>query len=297
MLVLPACRYPGKVLRTRAGRSSSLRLLTDHDRSEALTLCDRDPVTNVFVSSRIRASAPESARFGAQLWGYQEAGHLVSLCYAGANMVPVAAVPGAIAAFAERARQQGRRCSSLVGPAAVVADLWSRLEPHWDRPREIRERQPLMAIAGDPHVAPDPLVRPVRPAELGILLPASIAMFTEEVGISPIGFDGGAAYRARVSELVASGRSLARIENDEVVFKAEIGAVTPYACQIQGVWVPPALRGRGHAAHGMAAVVMAAMRSVAPVVSLYVNDYNTPARAAYRRVGFTEVGCFMSVLY
>jgi predicted GNAT family acetyltransferase len=32
-------------------------------------------------------------------------------------------------------------------------------------------------------------------------------------------------------------------------------------------------------------------------VSLYVNDFNRPARAAYGRVGFAEVGSFMSVLF
>jgi predicted GNAT family acetyltransferase len=285
------------VLRTRAGRSSALRLLTDHDRDEALALCDRDPVANVFVSARIRANALDQIRFGAQLWGYHEAGRLVSLCYAGANMVPVQAVPAAVAAFAERARAQGRRCSSIAGPAAQVRDLWRQLAPYWDRPREVRDRQPLLAISGDPLVTPDPLVRLVRPAEVGVLFPASVAMFTEEVGVSPLGMDGGAAYRARVSELVADGRSFARIEDREVVFKAEIGAITPYVCQVQGVWVPPDRRRRGHAEHGMAAVVMAARRSVAPVVSLYVNDFNTPARAAYRRVGFAEVGTFMSILF
>jgi hypothetical protein len=122
-------------------------------------------------------------------------------------------------------------------------------------------------------------------------------MFTEEVGVSPVGPDGGAAYRARVAELIRAGRSYARIEGGHVVFKAEIGAVTPLACQVQGVWVPPELRGRGHATRGMAAVAAEAMRSVAPVVSLYVNDFNTPARAAYQRVGFTEAGTFMSVLF
>ncbi len=121
-----------------------------------------------------------------------------------------------------------------------------------------------MAIASDPLVDPDPDVRLVRPGEVGILLPASVAMFTEEVGVSPIGADGGAAYRARVSELVAGGRSLARIEDGKVVFKAEIGAVTSQACQVQGVWVPPELRGRGHARRGMAAVVGFARRSLAP---------------------------------
>ena len=37
--------------------------------------------------------------------------------------------------------------------------------------------------------------------------------------------------------------------------------------------------------------------SISPVVSLYVNDFNAPARATYLRAGFTEVGEFMSVLF
>jgi hypothetical protein len=137
----------------------------------------------------------------------------------------------------------------------------------------------------------------VRREELDILLPASVAMFTEEVGVSPIGPDGGGAYRARVRELIDGGRAYARIEDGRVVFKAEIGAVTPLACQVQGVWVRPELRGRGLAEAGMAALVNDALRRVAPVVSLYVNDYNRPARAAYRRVGFTQIATFASVLF
>ena len=81
------------------------------------------------------------------------------------------------------------------------------------------------------------------------------------------------------------------------MFKAEVGAVTRQACQVQGVWVPPELRGRGYASGGMAAVVEHARATMAPVVSLYVNDFNAPARAAYRRAGFSEVGTFMSVLF
>jgi uncharacterized protein len=285
------------VLRTRAWRSSSLRLLNDRDLDEVLDICDRDPVTNVFVSSRVHAAGVDPGRLGAQLWGYVESGRMTSLCYSGANLVPVAATSGAVAAFAERARLQGRRCSSIVGPSEAVAELWALLSPYWGRPREIRAAQPVMSVSTAPLVPPDPLVRLVRPVEVDTLLPASIAMFTEEVGVSPVGPDGGAAYRARVAELIRAGRSYARIDDGQVVFKAEIGAVTPLACQVQGVWVPPDLRGRGHAARGMAAVVAAALRSVAPVVSLYVNDFNLPARAAYRRVGFTEAGTFMSVLF
>lgn len=230
------------------------------------------------------------------MWGYAEGGRLTAVCYSGANLVPVEASPDAITAFAGRARLQGRRCSSIVGPAEAVGQLWSMLQPYWDTPREIRADQPVLAMSSLSPVDPDPAVRMVRPRELDVLLPACIAMFTEEVGVSPIGADGGAAYRARMADLIAAGRSFARIDDGRVVFKAEIGAVTPHACQVQGVWVPPERRGRGHAVAGMAAVVKAAL-DLAPVVSLYVNDFNLPARAAYRRVGFSQAGTFMSVLF
>jgi len=285
------------VLRTKALRSSSLRLLNDRDRAEVLALCDRDPVVNVFVSSRVHEAGLDPVRLGGQMWGFVPGGRLTSLCYAGANLVPVAATPEAVTAFAGRARLQGRRCSSIVGPAQAISDLWDLLRPYWGHPREVRDAQPVMAISAAPRAAPDPLVRRVRPEELNVLLPASVAMFTEEVGVSPLGPDGGSAYRARVGELIGAGRAFARIEDGQVMFKAEIGAVTPQVCQVQGVWVRPELRGRGLAVAGMAAVVQEALRSIAPVVSLYVNDFNAPARAVYRRVGFTETATLMSILF
>ena len=52
---------------------------------------------------------------------------------------------------------------------------------------------------------------------------------------------------------------------------------------MQGVWLEPELRGKGLSAPAMAAVVQLA-RTVVPTVSLYVNDYNLPARATYARV-------------
>jgi uncharacterized protein len=289
--------YAGRVLRTKASRSSSLRLLNDRDREDVLQLCDRDPVVNVFVSSRVHEAGLDPVRLGGQMWGFVPGGKLASVCYAGANLVPVGATPAAATAFAGRARLQGRRCSSIVGPAETVGQMWELLRPYWGQPREIREAQPVMAISGPSQVTPDPELRRVRPSELDVLLPASVAMFTEEVGMSPLGPDGGAAYRARVAELIGLGRAFARIEDGRVMFKAEIGAVTPYACQVQGVWVRPDLRGRGLGVAGMAAVVQEALRSVAPVVSLYVNDFNAPARAVYRKVGFTEQATLTSILF
>ncbi|MCF2530534.1 GNAT family N-acetyltransferase [Yinghuangia sp. KLBMP8922] len=278
--------------------SVSSKVLDGTDLPSVLELLDRDPVANVFVASRVHLAGADPWRLGGELWGYFESGRLESLCYAGANLVPVEAGPEAIRSFADRARRQGRRCSSIVGPADAAANLWGLLEPAWGPARDVRPSQPLMVAARPSSaVAADPLVRRVRRDEIDIVMPACVAMFTEEVGVSPLVGDGGALYRARVAELVNSGRAFARIEDGRVVFKAEIGAVTPRACQIQGVWVAPDRRGEGLSETGMAAVLGYALREVAPVASLYVNSYNLPARAAYRRVGFAETGAFMSVLF
>jgi hypothetical protein len=122
-------------------------------------------------------------------------------------------------------------------------------------------------------------------------------MFTEEVGVDPRADGGEALYRARVAELVHTRRSYARIEQGRVVFKADIGAASPRACQVQGVYVPPDLRGHGLSEPAMAAVVAQALQHHAPLVSLYVNDYNARARATYRAVGFEQVGRFATVLF
>lgn len=278
-------------------RTTALHVMRPEDLPEVTALLERDPVSDVFVASRVQAVGLDPARIGGELWGHVVDGRLEALCHAGANLVPVQAGPEAVRAFAERARRQGRRCASIVGERTAVAAMWDLLEPTWGPARDVRERQPLMAIDHAPAVPPDPLVRRVRPEELDVLVPACVAMFTEEVGVSPIAADGGTLYRARVAELIRGGRAFARIEDGRVLFKAEVGSVTDKACQVQGVWVPPELRGRGLSSPGMASVVEHALRDIAPIVSLYVNDYNEAARATYRRVGFVDHGTFMSVLF
>lgn len=278
-------------------RTSPVRILGERDRGAVRALLDTDPVGNVFVTSRLMSTGISAGAGGAEVWGYVERGRLTALCYSGANMVPVNAGPAAIRGFADHARWRGRRCSSIVGPVEAVSDFWRQVTPSWGPARAIRASQPVLEISGPPAVPADPLVRRVRPSELNILVPACVAMFTEEVGVPPDSGDGGALYRARVEELVRTGRAFARIEGGRVVFKAEIGAVTRHACQVQGVWVHPDLRGKGHSTAGMAAVVEYALAEIAPRVTLYVNDFNTPARAAYKKVGFRQVGEVMSVLF
>ena len=257
-------------------------------------MLENDPVASCMVAARVEVAGLDPWRLGGELWTVGS--RLEALCFSGANLVPLRGERSALRSFADRARRHGRSCSSLVGRAELVLPLWDALVTDWAPAREVRADQPLMVLAGMPAIVPDPLVRPVRPAELDWYLPAAIAMFTEEVGVDPRAGDGGAGYRSRVAELVSAGRAFARFEGDEVVFKAEIGALSSQVGQIQGVWVHPAYRGRGLGSAGTAAVAQR-LAMMGRVSSLYVNGFNHVARAAYRRIGFTQVGSFATVLF
>lgn len=255
---------------------------------------DSDPVASCMVASRVELAGVDSWRLGGELWGV--GARLEGLCFAGANLVPLRGERASLRAFAERARRLGRSCSSMVGRAELVLPLWEDLSGHWTPAREVRHDQPLMVLPTRPAITADPKVRAVRPDELDRYLPAAVAMFTEEVGVDPRIGDGGVGYRARVAEQIASGRAFARFEGDEVVFKAEIGALSSRVGQIQGVWVRPDKRGHGLGATGTAAVVERLV-DLGRVASLYVNAYNSPARAVYSKVGFSQIASFATVLF
>ena len=280
------------MLRTASG----VRQLGPADLTSLRRLLAQDPVANVFVDHQVEATGVDPRRMGGAIWGYIERNELVAACHAGANLVPVAAGPKAVAAFADHAASHPRMSSSIVGPREMVLPLWDRLEPAWGSARQVRADQPLLTISGRSPLRSDPAVRRVVLDELDVLYPACVAMFTEEVGVSPEPAGGG-HYRARVAQLISRGWAFARIEDGRVVFKAEIGVATPHACQIQGVYVAPELRGQGIAAPAMAAVVDMALRDVAPVVSLYVNAGNSAAVRTYVRAGFAQQGSFATILF
>lgn len=289
----PAARHNERMLRT----SREVRALTRADRDAALELCARNPAANVYVAARILETDLDRSR--GSLLAYCPDRVPEALCWMSSNMVPVECDDAAAAVFAGRVRRQQSQFSSIFGPADQVEHIWSRLHTHWSEPLDIRARQPLLTIApGQPVlVAPDPRVRRATVDEVDLVAPAAAAMFTEEIGYAPYtDASGKRGYRATTRAIISRGHAFVIVEQGRIVFKAEVGSVGVGACQIQGVWVDPLLRGQGLAAPAMAAVVEQARADIAPLVTLYVNDYNLPALAAYRRVGFSDTGTFATIL-
>ncbi|SCL33676.1 hypothetical protein GA0074692_3630 [Micromonospora pallida] len=274
-----------------------VRQLGESERRAVERLLDRDPYAGAQVAERVAARGLAWWRAEGRVLGYGPRRHVESICWLGGNLTPVLADQEAVAAFADLLGGEERICSSIVGRADAVLGLWERLSVAWGPARDVRPNQPLLATDALPAVPVDREVRQVRVGEVDTLFPAAVAMYTEEVGVSPLVDDGGRSYRRRVTELVRAGRAYARFVDGRVVFKAELAVVTRRTAQVQGVWVAPEWRGRGIAVAAMAAVVRDALLRVAPTVSLYVNDFNLPARRVYQRCGFRPVGTLATVLF
>ena len=277
---------------------AELRELGNADRAVIREMVDADPVGQcVFAARMARAATLSAFDLGGHLWGLDGPGGLEAACFAGGNLMPLGGDANALGVIGGQLGRRPRTWSSVVGHAADVSALWSAVGDGWGRPRSLRMDQPLLLATEVGPIQPDPLVVRVGPRDLMRYLPAALAMFSEELEIDPPPSGVNSPYRSRLARLIAGGLALARFDDDgRVLFKAEIAAVSPQCCQVQGVWVDPNHRNEGLGAAGMAAVIAYGL-ALAPRVSLYVNDFNVAARRMYDRVGMTQVGTFATILF
>lgn len=177
----------------------------------------------------------------------------------------------------------------------LPAHLPAPLKPVPIKPRPLKPGQsPAGAVQLSGEAAG--YARLATSADLGELLPAAAAMFTEEVGFDPVARYGD-GYAARLRTLIAGQRSAIVTDvNGRVIFKADAGIVNLDAAQVQGVWLHPDYRGYGLAKPFFAAAAQVLQRRY-PHLSLYVNDYNARALAMYRGTGWEQIGQFSTIIF
>ena len=293
--------------------------LSPEDYPAAAAIMDQAPLETVLMRGWLDAGPDRLARGQRFLGLYHGGNHLQAVCWSGANIIPWGFDTAGLELLARRLSRTRIMANSIVGAADQVLGLWERVQRYFRQPREVRPHQLSMVwqgSRGDGGVCPSGKagvgavqshaginrinrVRPAFPQEFDLVLPASVAMFTEELGYDPT--ESGGAYAQRARELVAAERTFVQIGRDwhgaaRLEFKADIGALAGGVAQIQGVYVPPELRGQGIASAGMAAVAAQVSARYQAQVHLYVNDFNLPAVRAYEKAGFVTAGEYATVL-
>lgn len=274
-----------------------VRAITSHTAGDALGLLAQSPALNALAGARLE-EIRSSLTLGREFSGLFTGGEITAVLWHGVSLSLYGSVsPAELDALADRALMRNPRFSSITGDSAAVRDLFTRLRDRIQKPRDERWRQPLLAASAAPQCLLSEELRPARPQESELVYPAAVAMFIEEVGVDPTRFDGGRSYRARVQQMIRERRTYIVRRGDELVFKADVGALFQNTAQIHGVWTDPAHRGQGIAREAMAALVPLVRADHASEVTLYVNDFNTPARRAYDAAGFRQVGEVATLLF
>lgn len=304
----------------RPARTARVRELGGEDTALLSSYLDRHAVSAAFLRDRLEAAGhagrtAQDARFYGLITGARGQEELGGVAFMGVNLFPHGPwdeTRGAARLLVDRLyRESSLRPASVYGPARPVLAVAEQLQIHGVTPVETRAHQPLMVLTRERFEEtavsweePLPELGLARPENADEILRASIAMFTEEVGHSPVepSVRGGRryvpdarAYQARVDQLMALGRTYARIEHGEVLFKAELSSLSRQTAAVQGVWLNPRLRGQGLSAPYMRALAGQVLQR-SESVSLYVNGYNYRALAAYARAGFEQAGTYATVM-
>ena len=127
--------------------------------------CSRAGPGRALLRGVAGADGAGSTRGGsaASCWAASTTAGCTRCCYSGANLVPVATTAAARARLRRPAAgRQGRRCSSIVGPADEVLDCGGCSSRRGARPARSAPTSRCMVIDRDPPSSPDPLVRRVR---------------------------------------------------------------------------------------------------------------------------------------
>lgn len=210
--------------------------------------------------------------------------------------VVLAADDGApVNAFAELA-QTKESARMIVGPRRTVEAYWDRVKDRHATPRLVRKSQPLLVVdrktlRGETRGV---TVRRALPREWELVARNSAAMIRDELGYDPRASSHEFDSNTRTS--VERGVWWVGEHDAAICFFTSEGPYSARTLQLQGIWTPPELRGRGLATaslHG----ICAALLDEYPTLSLYVNDFNAPALRLYGRLGFTQAGEFSTLLF
>jgi len=260
----------------------------------ALEYLSRSPYENVFLSWLIASDRSLSAR--SSLYVHASGQNAVTgVAFFGRQIVLAADGDAALDAFAEVAA--GYRFERMiVGSRPVVERYWERIRRWHAPPKHVRKSQPVFVLhrgfryAGQDNVR----VRKALPHEWETVAGNSAEMIQSELEYDPRARN--AEFNANVRIMIDRGLWWVGEWDGELCFFCNCGPRSSQTLQLQGIWTPQHLRGRGLATQALAGVCAELLRE-SPSVSLYVNEFNEPALRLYKRVGFERAGELQTLLF
>ena len=282
--VLPPSSFTGALSTTR---------LAEDDKRELLQFLAERPLHNVVMAGLVRDNGVESKFHRGTFFGCRNAvGELEGVALIGHAVFIDARRDEALQQFA-KLTQQYPGAHMLLGEHESIERFWKYYAPK-GQPKHRCCREVLFELNRQPAQTDDaPGLRVAQISDLSRVVPIHATMAFEESGVNPLQVDAD-GFRQRCRRRIEERRTWILIEQNQLVFKADVISETPEVIYIEGVYVHPEYRGQGHGSRCMAQLSRMLLHRTRSI-SLLVNQERRPAQEFFKHLGFVSRGIYDTI--
>jgi len=258
--------------------------LNQSHEAEVFDFLARRPIHTVFMASLIRDNGLLSPHNRGSFYAYRDRyGLLEGVALVGHATVIEARTENSLACFA-RLAGNCLNAHLIRGEQETVNNFWKHYAGSGQEPRLICRE---MLFEQREPVPPTESVDDLRPATLNDLdkvLAVNASMAFEEGGISPMQKDPG-GFRNRTARRIEQGRVWVWIQDNRLIFKADVVGDTPEVTYLEGVHVHVEERRQGYGLRCLTALSSILLQG-SQSICLTINERNQKALKFYEKAGY-----------
>lgn len=262
----------------------SVDRLANHDEREALEFLAQRPIHTVAMMGLIHDNGIVSPLNRGAFYGCRDLnGRLEGVALVGHATLIETVSDRALAALAQVA-QQCATTHMIMGEKERVADFWAHYAAA-GRQQRLACREWLFELSW-PIEAREPIagLRRATLAELELVAPVQAQLAFAESGINPLNVDPQGFVR-RCRRRIEQGRTWVVVEDDKLIFKADVISRTSDVNYLEGIWISEDRRANGSGMRFMSDLMRRLLEETKSIC-LFVNATNTLAQNFYRKCGF-----------
>lgn len=258
--------------------------LADDEKSEVLQFLSQRAIHTVSMMSLIHDNGLESPYNRGTFYGCRDTnGQLEGVALVGHATLMETVSDRALALLAQVA-QQCPTTHLIMGEKERVADFWLHYASAGRRQR-LACREWLYELTW-PIAARETStgLRRATAAELELVMPVQAELAFAESRVNPLQIDPQ-GFRARCLRRIEQGRTWVVVQDDQLIFKAEVISKSSAVVYLEGVWVRDEERNSGNGVRFMNQLTRELLEETKSIC-LLVNETNKRAQNFYRKCGF-----------
>lgn len=180
--------------------------------------------------------------------------------------------------------QQCANTHMIMGEKERVADFWSHYASAGRRQRQACREWLYEMNCPVAQLDPPSGLRPATANELDLVMPIQADLAFAESGVNPMQVDPH-GFRARCRRRIEQERTWVVVQDDRLLFKADVISQTSAVVYLEGIWVDEERRNAGNGVRLMNELTHRLLAD-AKSICLLVNENNKRAQGFYGKCGF-----------